>query len=120
MENGGDKSINYYDEIIQKFNNVGFSVMTHYTLETAYIVLERTVERNKTHQITLEDHRWEKAEKDFDPKRDVGDWLIFSCLTDDQRDYFGRFVETQYPLTFDELHLIEQLIYALEEKQQQL
>ena len=105
-----------YDEVIAKLNDIGFQIKTDYTLDTSYISLERTVEHHNTHQIVIEDHRWEAAEKDFDPKRDCGDWLIFSSLTDDERDYFGRFVETQYPLELSEIHLIEELIVCLEEK----
>lgn len=102
--------MNKQNKNIQKLNDIGFKVITDYTDETAHIVLERTVEGNKTHRVILEDHRWEKFEKDFDPERDVGDWLIFSFLTDDERDYFGRFIETQYPLSLEEVHLIEKLI----------
>lgn len=105
-----------YDEVIQKLEEIGFKVKKEYTLSSYYIVLERTVEQCNTHNVTIEDHRYERAEKDFDPKRDVGDWLIFSSLTDDERDWFGRFVETQYPLTLEEVHLLEELIACLEEK----
>ena len=105
-----------YDEVIQKLEDIGFKVKTEYTLRSYYIVLERTVEQYNTHRVVIEDHCYERAEKDFDPKRDIGDWVIFSCLTDDERDWFGRFVETQYPLTLKEVHLLEELIACLEEK----
>lgn len=109
-----------YDEVIQKLEDIGFKVKEEYTLRSYYIVLERTVEQYNTHQVVIEDHRHERAEKDFDPKRDIGDWLIFSSLTDDERDWFGRFVETQYPLKLKEVRLIEELISCLEEKCEQM
>lgn len=105
-----------YDEVMQKLSDIGFHVKEEFTLDTDYIVLERTVEGANTHQVTIEDHRWEASEEDFSKERDIGDWLIFSCLTDDERDWFGRYVETQYPLTLSEIHLIEELISCLEEK----
>ena len=105
-----------YDEIIKKLEDIGFKVKEEYDLDSQYIVLERTVEQYNTHQVVIEDHRYERAEKDFDPRRDTGDWLIFSSLTDDERDWFGHFVETQYPLKLEEVHLLEELIACLEEK----
>ena len=105
-----------YDEIIKKLEDIGFKVKGEYTFRSYYIVLERTVGQYNTHRLTIEDRRYERAEKDFDPRRDIGDWLIFSSLTDDERDWFGRFVETQYPLKLEEVHLIEELITCLEEK----
>lgn len=108
--------MNNYDEIISAFNKIGFKVKAEYEPDTTYIILERLVEGTKIHQVILEDHRWEKAEEDFDPKNDIGEWLIFSFLINDVRDYYGHFVETQYPLTLPEIHLIEKLIEVLEEK----
>ena len=105
-----------YDEAIQKLEDIGFKVKKEYDLDSQYIVLERTVEQNNTHRVEIEDHRYERAEKDFDPKRDIGDWLIFSSLTDDERDWFGCFVETQYPLKLEEVRLIEELTTCLKEK----
>ena len=106
------------NDILEKFSAIGFSVK-ELTENADEIILERTVERNNTHQITLEDHRWERA-CGFDPKRDVGEWLIFSMLTDDERDWFGHFVETQYPLTLPEIKLVEELIDALEKEQKRI
>lgn len=112
--------MNTHDEIVKKLNDIGFQVKEEYTLDNAYVVLERTVKGHNTHQVILEDHRWERFEKDFDPERDVGDWLIFSYLIDEERDYFGHFVETQYPLTLTEVHLIKEVIEYLEDKNQRL
>ena len=105
-----------YNDIIKKLEEIGFKVKEEYTLRSYYIVLERTVEQYNTHRLIIEDHRHEQAAKDFDPRRDIGDWLIFSLLIDDTRDWFGHFVETQYPLKLEEVHLIEELITCLEEK----
>lgn len=81
-----------------------------------YWVFQRTVEGCNTHQLILEDHRWERGEKDFNPNKDIGDWLIFSMLTDDERGWFGNYVETQYPLTYSEYQMIERIIKELEKR----
>ena len=104
-----------YEEILQKFEEIGFKILEQYTLDSSDIIMERELDGN-THRLIIEDHRWERAERDFDPTRDVGDWLIFSGFTDDERDYFGHYVTTQCPLTLCEVHLVEELIHVLEEK----
>ena len=54
--------------------------------------------------------------KDFNPNIDVGDWLIFSMIMDSERDWFGRFVDTQYPLTYSEYKPIEKIIKEIERR----
>jgi len=81
--------------------------------ECGYLKFERTAEGCK-HLLILEDHRWELMRSDFDPDTDIGDWLIFSMLTNNERDWFGNFVDTQYPLTYAEYKLIEEIIHEVE------
>lgn len=81
-----------------------------------YVVFKRIVERNKTHTLTLEDHRWELEMSNFDPDTDIGDWLIFSELENSERDWFGHFIPTQYPLTLSEYKFIEEIIKELEKE----
>lgn len=84
-----------------------------------YLVFERTTVENNHQELTLEDHRWEKSCEDFDPKKhpaDIGDWLIFSYITDEDRDWFGNFVNTQYPLTYSEYKIIEKIIQQCEKE----
>lgn len=84
-----------------------------------YLVFERTAERSH-HVLILEDHTWEKSCEDFDPKNhpwDVGDWLIFSYLKDDARDWFGHLIDTRYPLTYTEYKFIEKIILQIEKEQ---
>ena len=84
-----------------------------------YMVFERIAEGHH-HVLILEDHTWEKSCEDFDPKNhpwDVGDWLIFSYLKDDVRDWFGHFTDTRYPLTYTEYKMIEKIILQIEKEQ---
>ena len=85
-----------------------------------YVIFERSVERNHTHRLILEDHTWEKTWKNYNPKTDIGDWLIFSELTDMDRDWFGHFVDTQYPLTYTEYKTIEKIIKILEKERKEI
>ena len=107
------------DELLKEFHRKFGYEMVKRNDHLDYVKFQRTVEQNNTHELLLEDHRWERMEKDFDPQRDIGDWLIFSYLIDDERDWFGRFVETQYPLTYSEYKMIEEIIYELEKRYEQ-
>ena len=109
--------MNTLENILYDFMERGFSGEINEDFLEA--VFTRTVERNCTQKLIIEDHRWEKTLPDYDTEKDVGDWLIFSCLIDDERDYFGHYVETQYPLTLSEYSLIATLIDVLEAKQLQ-
>lgn len=82
-----------------------------------YLKFERTAE-GCNHVVIIEDHNWELSRSDFDPDTDIGDWLIFSMLTNDKRDWFGNFVETQYPLTYSEYKIFEAIIHELEKKEE--
>lgn len=68
-------------------------------------VFKRTVEDSCTHQLILEDCREDV---------DIGDWLIFSSLIDDERNWDGYYIETKYPLTYSEYKFIEKIIHELE------
>ena len=110
MENS--KKINdLFDEFESRF---GYQ-LTEKNDKCCYLKFERTVE-GCHHLLILEDHRWELMREDFNPDTDVGDWLIFSMLTNDERDWFGRFVDTQYPLTYTEYTIIERIIQELEDE----
>ena len=88
-----------------------------------YLVFERKTLDGNHQNLTIEDHTWEKSRPDFDPKNhvnDIGDWLIFSYLTDDVRDWFGRYTETQYPLTYTEYKIIERIIQQIEKENGQM
>ena len=102
------------DDILSEFKSTFGYTLAKPEPGTGYWVFQRTVEGNHTQELILEDHRWERGERDFNPKRDTGDWLIFSMLIDDERDWFGRFVQTQYPLTYSEYKMIEKIIHELE------
>ena len=88
--------------------------MEMYDDDCNYILFKRTTE-GRTHALVIEDHTFERSQRDFDPQKDTGDWLIFSMLLDDERGWFGNYVETQYPLTLGEFKLIERLIKAINE-----
>lgn len=103
------------DEFKEKF---GFELIEK-NEDLEYWVFERKTELDETHRLILEDHRWELAMDGFNPKKDIGDWLIFSELTDSERDWFGRFIETQYPLTYAEYKFIEKIIQELEKREKE-
>ena len=104
-----EKLNDLFDEFQSRF---GYQ-LTEKNDECGYLKFERTVE-GCNHLLILEDHRWELKREDFDPDTDIGDWLIFSMLTNEERDWFGHFVETQYPLTYKEYKLIEEIIHEIE------
>jgi hypothetical protein len=79
--------------------------ITKINRECKFWVFERIVEDSRTHQLILEDHREDV---------DIGDWLIFSYLIDDERNWYGNYIETQYPLTYSEYKFIEKIINELE------
>lgn len=101
------------NELLVKFKNVYGYELVEDNKDCGYWKFERTAE-GCNHVLILEDHRWELNREDFDPDTDIGDWLIFSMLTNDERGWFGNFVETQYPLTYTEYKLIEEIIHELE------
>lgn len=89
-------------------------------VDAGYFKFQKTESDGSHHVVVLEDHRWEKAEENFDPIRnpfDIGEWLIFSYTDNQERDYFGRFVETQYPLTLPEMEAFINLCKAFEEEE---
>lgn len=108
MENS-EKLNELFNELKSRF---GYR-LTEKNDECRYLKFERTAE-GYNHMLILEDHRWELMREDFDPDTDIGDWLIFSMLTNNERDWFGNFVDTQYPLTYTEYKLIEGIIHELE------
>lgn len=108
MENS-EKLNGLFDELESRF---GYQ-LTEKNDKCGYLKFERTAE-GYNHMLILEDHRWELMREDFDPDTDIGDWLIFSMLTNNERDWFGNFVYTQYPLTYTEYKLIEGIIHELE------
>ena len=107
--------MNRLDDLIVRFRNVYGYKMVERNQECRYLKFERTVEGHN-HILIIEDHRWELAREDFDPDTDVGDWLIFSMLTNLERDWFGHSVESQYPLTYSEYRFIEEIIHELEKE----
>ena len=79
----------------------------------SYIVFKRHADDDECmHTIILENHTWELNDPDFDPKHDIGDWLIFSSRRDD--DDPDNENEFQYPLTLSEYRFIERIIQALD------
>jgi len=79
-----------------------------------YVVFKRHVEQDECmHTVILENLTNEKKDPDFDPKLDIGDWLIFSSIKDDNDDPDNE-NELQYPLTLSEYKFIERIIQALE------
>lgn len=84
-----------------------------------HLLFERATPEGNHQKLIIEDHTWERFLPDFDPEHhpwEVGDWLIFSYLTDDVRDWFGRYTETQHPLTYTEYRLIDRLIRQIEKE----
>ena len=113
------ESSSLLDDILAEFKEeFGYSLIDA-NPDCDYWVFQRTVEGSNTHKLILEDHRWERGENDFNPDKDIGDWLIFSMLTDDERGWFGNYVETQYPLTYSEYRMIEKIIKELENSHDQ-
>jgi hypothetical protein len=101
------------NKLLEQFKNVYGYELVEANKDCDYWKFKRTAEGHN-HILILEDHRWEIDRPDFDIDKDIGDWLIFSMLTDYERDWFGRFVETQYPLTYTEYKMIEKIIHELE------
>lgn len=99
--------------LFKEFENRFGYHLTEKNDDCGYFKFERTAEGHN-HLLILEDHRWELKREDFDPDTDIGDWLIFSMLTNNERGWFGNFVDTQYPLTYKEYKLIEAIIHELE------
>lgn len=104
-----------FDLLDELKNQFGYTCEMKYD-ELDYIKFERKVDGDHTHVVLLEDHRWERGRPDFNPKKDVGDWLIFSMLTDDERGWFGNYIDSQYPLSYSEYKLFEKIIHKLEER----
>ena len=110
-------------EALKKIEDFGYSVKEkpeNMDVDAGYFTFEKTEYNRDHHVVTIEDHRWERISENFDPINnpyDIGEWLIFSCIDNDERDYFGRFVETQYPLTLPEVEAFLSLIRAFEEEQ---
>lgn len=101
--------------VISEIEKLGFKLIEDYLYDTADYIFERQVENDYyTQRLVIEDHRYEKRMKDFDPDKDIGDWALFSSLIDEERDYFGHYVETQYPITLAEMRLFLQLIEETE------
>lgn len=101
------------NELLVQFKNVFGYELVKADKDCDYWKFERTAE-GYNHVLILEDHRWELKMDDFDGDTDIGDWLIFSMLTNCERDWFGHFVDTQYPLTYTEYRMIEAIINELE------
>lgn len=80
---------------------LGFeSVKDHYELEK-YLCFEKQAE-GSIHQVLLEEDE------------EIKDWLIFSELKDDETDWFGRKINTPYPLTLSELTAFGTFIKAFQ------
>ena len=101
----------------EEFFKEGWTVVHPLTLGECWAVLRKT-EHSEIREINIEDHTWEKAEPDFDPVNnpfDIGDWVIASYTRNTQRDYFGRFIMEQFPLTLAEVQMVIRLIEKLKD-----
>lgn len=114
------KIIDLFEEFKEKFgfeyeynNGKSAPYYANYVI-MGYIVFQRYVEYDDCmHTVILENLTNEKKDPNFDPKLDIGDWLIFSSRKDDNGDpYYEN--ELQYPLTLSEYKFIERIIQALE------
>lgn len=96
---------NYYNYALRTLVSVlGFElVKDHYELEK-YLRFEKQAE-GSIHKVLLEDHREDE---------DIKDWLIFSELKDDETDWFGKKIDSPYPLTLSELKAFETFIKAFQ------
>lgn len=101
------------DELLAEFKERFGYELDEKDDDLRYVLFKRIVNGGDTHVVILEDHRWE-LEANFDPEIDVGDWLIFSEIKNGERDWFGHYIDTQYPLTYEEYKLIEKIIHELE------
>lgn len=96
---------------MKEFEKLGFKLVEENydkgTNSTNYI-FERTVRKDETHQLILEDYRWQQNEPGFDPGKsyDIGDWLIHSCTKNTEKDWFGNEIDEPYPLTLTEMKAI--------------
>lgn len=102
------------DDLISEFHLKFDFDIAEFNDDCQYFKFERSVNDGDHHVVILEDHRWEAERPDFDPKVDIGDWVIFSMLDNAERDWFGRFVESQYPLTYSEYQMLEKIIKEVE------
>lgn len=96
---------NYYNYALKTLvSDLGFElVKDHYELEK-YLRFEKQAE-GSIHKVLLEDHREDE---------DIKDWLIFSELKDDETDWFGKKIDSPYPLTLSELKAFETFIKAFQ------
>lgn len=111
------KIIDLFNEFKEKFGyeyideNISGPYVTYVLY--GYISFERHVDYDEcTHTIVLENHTWELKDPDFNPKHDIGDWLIFSYRKNDGDSDNEN--DLQYPLTLSEYRFIERIIQALD------
>ena len=95
-----------YDKDIKALETIYHFETQGWNNNLCCITFTRTVEREKIHEVILEDHR------DDEP---TNDWLIFSYLKDSITDFGGMPEDEQYPLELGEYKLFAQLIRILEQ-----
>ena len=121
MSNTSEKRKN----IINEFLKIGYSLLEE-NVDLGTGSIDFIFQKNETnfnnaiHRLEIEDHTWECVMKDYDPinGHDIGDWLIHSYAKNGERDWFGHWINTDYPLTRNEYKLIEKLISCVEEEKE--
>ena len=99
---------NYYNYALKTLvSDLGFEPVEDYyeTYELNKWICFEKKEEGSIHRVLLEDHREDE---------DIKDWLIFSALKYDETDWFGKKIDSPYPLTLSELKAFETFIKAFQ------
>lgn len=100
-------AVNFYTYAQKAISDLGFTPRGDYneTYEMNKAICFEKQAEGSIHQVLLEDHRYYE---------DIKDWVIFSELKDDETDWFGRKINSPYPLTLSELTAFGTFIKAFQ------
>ena len=101
---------NYYNYALKTIvSDLGFDPLEDYSEPSELNMWTRfkfeKQEEGSIHKVLMEDHREDE---------DIRDWLIFSELKDGETDWYGRKIDSPYPLTLSELTAFETFIKAFQ------